>query len=237
MRRRTIVYIACSPHARAGVSTTARLLTDYHLLRQRTVEGFDIDPHEPFYGALFPESARVLDINDVKGQISLFDNLLVQNEVPKIVDVWHRSYKKFFAMVKDIGFFEEAEKRGVEPIILFQAGSSDAALTEALALRSTWPNLQMIIVHNEGTIPLGPHAHEILARYPAQGKFVIGPLDASVATILQDTNFSLSNFLITPPPDMSIVVRAVLKSWITPVLTQFLSSELRLTLENANYLD
>jgi hypothetical protein len=236
MRRRTIVYIACSPHARTGVSTTARLLTDYNLLQRRPVAGFDTDPHEPFYGAIFSKFVRMVDINDVKGQISLFDSLLVENEVPKIVDVWYRSYRKFFAMVKEIGFFEEARRVGVDPVVLFQADATGSALADAMALRVTWPDLRMIVVHNEGAAALGDHAHEILRHYPVGRKFVIAPLDPSVARFLQDTGFSLSSFLIAPPPDMSIVVRAALKAWMTPVFTQFLSYELRATLEDALYL-
>jgi hypothetical protein len=236
MRRRTIVYIACSPHARVGVSTTARLLTDYYLLQKRSVEAFDTDPYEPFYGPLFPQCVRMVDINEVKGQISLFDRLLVENELPKIVDVWHRSYKKFFSTVTEIGFFEEAHKIGLEPIILFHADPTDKALTEAAALSQIWPDLTITLVHNEGAVPLGPHAHEILSRYPTRGKFIIAPLDGSVAPILQDTNFSLSQFLLEPPSDMSIVVRAALKGWITRVFTQFQSCELRATLDDAVYL-
>lgn len=236
MRRRTFVFVACSAHPRTGVSTTARLLTDFYLSRQAPVEGFDTDPHEPRYGELFPDCVRVVDAGDIRGQISLFDRLLVHDEIPKIIDVWHRSYERFFTTVRDIGFIEEARRHGVEPILLFHVDPSEATLARAQALSAAWNDLTIVAVHNEGASPLGPQAHEILARYPAARKFVIAPLDAAVAKALDRSDLPLSRFLNAPPTDMSIVVRAALKSWLIPIFTQFQSFELRMDLENAEFL-
>jgi hypothetical protein len=236
MRRRTIVFIACSPHARTGVSTTARLLTDYYLSRNIDVVGFDADPHEPFYGDLFPSHVRPIDLNDVRGQIALFDSLLIDDERPKIVDVWHRSYDKFFTMIKEIRFIEEAVKVGLEPIFLYHVDPSERSLSGALTLYRTWSDASLIAVHNEGASPLGAEQHEILSYYPARGKFVIGPLNAPAAKVLRDPNFSITRFLTAPPSDMSIVVRAALKYWISSAFTQFQSFELRAALEGLDCL-
>jgi hypothetical protein len=236
MGRRTIVFIACSPHARTGVSTTARLLTDYYLSRQMVVKGFDADPHEPFYAELFPQHVGSIDVNDIKGQIALFDGLLLQDDTPKIVDVWHRSYDKFFATIKEIRFIEEAIRVGLEPIFLYHVDPTERSLAGALALHEAWGEIGIIAVNNEGAAPLGAQAHDILSRYPARGKFVIGALDTPVARILQDTDFSFTRFLAAPPSDMSIVVRAALKSWISSIFTQFQSFELRAALEGSEFL-
>ncbi len=236
MIRRTIVFIVCSPHARTGVSTTARLLTDFYVSRKIEVAGFDTDPHEPTYGALFGDLVRVVDATDIKGQISLFDRLLVHDEIPKVVDVWHRSYERFFSTVKDIGFIEEAHKHGVEPLILFHADATEAALASALTLSAAWRDLTMIAVNNEGAAPLGARAHEILARYPARRKFVVAALEGPIAKALQVPGFSLSRFLLAAPSDMSIVVRAGLKAWLAPIFIQFQNFEMRLRLESAEFL-
>ncbi|MBI3275478.1 MAG: hypothetical protein HYZ60_05960, partial [Methylocystis sp.] len=201
MRRRTIVFIVCSPHARTGVSTTARLLTDFYLARNQPVEGFDTDPHEPTYGPLFGDVVRVIDATDIRGQIALFDRLLVHDEIPKVVDVWHRSYERFFATVKDIGFIEEARRSGVEPVVLFHADATETALAGALALAAAWRDQTMIVVNNEGAAPLGAKAHEILARYPARRKFVIAALNGPIAKALEVPGFSLSRFLLAAPSD------------------------------------
>ncbi|WP_159726179.1 hypothetical protein [Methylosinus sp. Ce-a6] len=236
MSRRTLVFVACSPHPRSGVSTTARLLTDFYLSRRAEVEGFDTDPHAPRYHELFPDRTRVIDTADIRGQISLFDRLLVDDGIPKIVDVWQRSYDRFFTTVKDIGFVEEAHLRGVEPILLFHADQSDSSLASARALSAAWRDLPMVVVQNEGAAPLGPYAHETLGYYPSTRRFVVGPLDGAVAKILEQPNLSLSRVIVSPPPEMSIVIRAALKAWITPIFMQFRSFELRHELDGAQFL-
>jgi hypothetical protein len=236
MRRRTFVFVACSPHPRTGVSTTARLLTDFYLSRHAPVEGFDTDPHASRYAELFPTRVRAIDTSEIKGQISLFDRLLVNDDVPKIIDVWARSYDRFFSTVRDIGFIEEARHNGVEPIILFHVDPSQASLARALAINAAWRDVGMIIVHNEGASPLGEDAAAILSNYPATRKFVIAALDSAVARMLDRPDLSLSQFLLTPPTDMSIVVRAALKAWLTRIFTQFQSFELRQQLDGAEFL-
>ena len=75
-----------------------------------TVEGFDTDFREPLYAVLFPERRTSSTSATIKGQISLFDRLLVADETPKIVDVWHRSYERLFSTIAEIGFLEEARR-------------------------------------------------------------------------------------------------------------------------------
>ncbi|KAF2990578.1 hypothetical protein OGR47_01880 [Methylocystis sp. MJC1] len=236
MSRRTLIYFVCSPHSRTGVTTAARLLTDYYLSRGVPVEGFDTDSREPNYALRFPGVARVVDIGDVKGQISLFDRLLVADDAPKIVDVWSRSYDQLFATIAEIGFLEEARNAGVEPIILFQSDSSQTAASNARLLNTTWPNLWLTVIHNEGAAPLRAEALDILAHYPARGKLVIPKLESAIAAALDDVDVSLSTFLCAPPSHISIVVRAALKAWLLPIFTQFQSFEMRMNLQSSEFL-
>jgi hypothetical protein len=236
MRRRTLVYFVCSPHSRTGVTTAARLLTDYYLSRGVAVEGFDTDTREPCYAVLFPDLSRVVDVSDIRGQITLFDRLLVPNDTPKIVDVWSQYFDRFYSVIAEIGFLEEARRAGVEPIVLYQADASRSAANSARLLNVAWPLLWITVIHNEGAAPLGNRAYEILSAYPARGKFVIGKLDGPVAEWLEEQDLSLSGFLREPPASMSIVVRAALKNWILPIFTQFQSFELRLDLQSSKFL-
>ena len=236
MTRRTLVFFVCSPHSRTGVTTAARLLTDYYLSRNVRVEGFDTDSREPLYALFFPEITRVVNLDEVKGQISLFDRLLVADERPKIVDVWHRSYERLFATIAEIGFLEEARKLGVEPVVLFQTDATESAANSALVLKTTWPDLTMSVIHNRSASPLGRNSLTILARYPASGKFVIPRLEAPIAQALDDVDLSLSRLIKEPPSGMSVVVRAALKAWLLPIFTQFQSFELRLELQSSECL-
>ena len=236
MSRRTLVFFVCSPHGRTGVTTAARLLTDYYLSRGVPVEGFDTDPREPTYALRFPQFARVVDLDDIRGQISLFDRLLVADDTPKVVDVWSRSFDQLFSTIAEIGFLDEARRAGVEPIVLFQTDSSHTAASNARLLTTTWPDLWLTAIHNEVAAPLAPDPQGVLANYPTRGKLVIPRLESAIARALDDADLSLSDFLHQPPPRMSIVVRAALKGWLLPIFTQFQSFELRLSLQSSRFL-
>ena len=53
---------------------------------------------------------------------------------------------------------------------------------------------------------------------------------------LEAPSLSLSYFLIDPSPDMSLVVRAGLRTWLQPIFSQFRAFELRHSLDGASFL-
>ena len=236
MERSTRVYICCSPHKRTGTTTTARLLTDYFIVSRKDVLGFDTDPHEPDYGARFPSAVTVVDAERIQGQVAMFDRLLVHDDTPKIVDVWHRSYEAFLETVDQIGFMEEARRTMIRPIALFHADASAASLAAAQALARRWPELLMVVVTNKGAAPLGQDGVDILAQFPSARRFVIGALDASSRMAFEAPGFSMSAFLRSPPSDLSIVVGTALRAWVAPIFTQFRTFELQIAMEAAQFL-
>jgi hypothetical protein len=236
MSRRTLVYFVCSPHSRTGVTTTARLITDYYLSRGIEVDCYDTDSREPSYALRYPDLSKVVDIFGIQGQIALFDPLLVPDERPKVVDVWSRSYDEFFAAIAEIGFLEEAARRGVEPIVFYQSDASAMAASNARLLTTTWPNLRVTVVHNEGASPLGMQARGLLAAYQARGKLVIPRLDRLIARELDGLDLSFSHLLRDSPTAMSGAVQAALKGWLAPIFTQLQSFELRIHLQSSQFL-
>lgn len=236
MKRRTFVYIVCSPSPRVGVSMTARLLGDYFFHKGRAFVGFDCDPHESPFAHRFPHDVNVTDLSVIQGQISLFDRLLVHDETPKIVDVWNRVFTQFFSITREVGFIEEARRLGVEPVLLYVADDTLGGLDTAVQLNRQWPDVMMTIVNNEGAAPLGKGVHTILDRYPSERTFLIPPLDPIVQRTIDRAGFSLSRFLLAPPSDMSIVVRTALRVWLGRVFAQFHAFELRIAMEDTEYL-
>jgi hypothetical protein len=230
------VYICCSPHKRTGATTTARLLSDYFIANGRNFTGFDTDPQEPDYGARFPQAVALVDAAKVQGQVAMFDRLLVHDETPKIVDVRHRSYDRFLETIDEIGFMDEARTALVQPILLFHADATEESLVASLALARRWPDLCLVIVTNKGAAPLGYDALDILAQFPSPRRFVIGSLDPTSRARLEASDFSLSHFLLTPPSDMSIVIRTGLRAWISPIFAQFQTFEVRMAMEGAQFL-
>lgn len=233
MKTRTVVFIVCSPAGRVGKSMVARLLGDYFLASNRSFLGFDTDPHEPVLAARFPEQVIVSDLTTVQGQMALIDPLLVNDETPKIIDLWHRSMEVFFSLLDQTDFIAEAVNVGVEPVFFFIADASTRSLDAATRLAARYPNQQMIVVENAGGAPL---SRDQLARYPASRIFKVGAIDPVLRQAIEDSAFSLSRFMLAPPSSMSIVVRSGLRDWLGRIFSQLRSFELRLALEQAEHL-
>jgi hypothetical protein len=124
----------------------------------------------------------------------------------------------------------------VQPILLFHADATEESLVASLALARRWPDLCLVIVTNKGAAPLGYDALDILAQFPSPRRFVIGSLDPTSRARLEASDFSLSHFLLTPPSDMSIVIRTGLRAWISPIFAQFQTFEVRMAMEGAQFL-
>jgi hypothetical protein len=233
---KTFAFICCSPHGRVGTSTTARLLSDYFLATRRTFLGFDADPHVPAYAPRFGAKVRNVDLSLVQGQIALIDRLLVADGEPKIIDLWSRAYDRFFNLVQEIGFIEEARAKGVEPIVLFHADASEASASAAYRLAERFPGVETLLVHNDGAAPLGDDVREILGLYPPHRRVKIRALDLPLRRAIEPSDLSLSYFLIESPPNMSLVVRSGLRAWLAPIFSQFHAFELRHSLDGAAFL-
>jgi hypothetical protein len=235
MKNQTLVFIVCSPIGRAGKTLTARLLGDYFLLSGRTFVGFDTDAHEPSFAARFPQEVVVSDLNTIQGQMALIDPLLVADGVPKIVDLWHRSLEGFFTLLDKTEFIAEARKLSIEPVLFYVADGSPRSIETAGWLSSRYPDLQIVIVINGGGAA-DLEGREELGRYPVGRSFKIAALDPVLRQTIEEPGFSLSRFMLMPPANMSIVVRAGLREWLWRIFSQFKSFELRMTLAETEHL-
>lgn len=227
-------FISCSPFGRVGVSTTARLLMDYFAYTGRDALVFDTDLHERPMALRFPDAAPI-DIGSVHGQMALFDRMLADDGWLKIVDVSNRCFETFFSVADKIGFFDEAKARGVEIFALFHVDGSHGSIREARRIAAQWPSVELVIVEKIGATgeELNP---EIRDLYPAGASLLVRALDPVLRRVVEDPDFSCVNFMIEPPEDMSIVVRAALRAWIGPVFEQLKVLELRMALRGSAFL-
>jgi Mrp family chromosome partitioning ATPase len=111
MSRPTHVYIVASPRPRTGKTLLARALIEFFRTDERPVAGFDLDTMDPMLARILPQFARHADINDTRGQVALFDELIVDDEKPKVVDVSAHAYETFFDLMEQIDFATEAPRR------------------------------------------------------------------------------------------------------------------------------
>jgi hypothetical protein len=224
-RRRTPVALVCSPQTQAGTTLTARLLLDYVLSGFEPALGFDTNRHEPGLAAVFPRCTTVADLASTRGQMALFDTLIVGDGVPKVIDLWHVSYWLFFQRAADLGFFEEAWSRGIEPLILLHTDRKKRFVDEAGALLARWPGLDVVLVHNRGLTDLrdGPRAHP--AAHLAERPLIVPKLDAIVLRILEEPEIRVHRVMRATQPDGNIDLQQKIGD-LAPIFDQFRLVEL-----------
>ena len=229
-------FIVCAPNPRAGVTTTARLLAEWRLYNGDPVAIFDTDPDFAPHTRLFRPHARTADLATVDGQMALFDGLLADDGATHIADIWCRSYRRFVELAREIGFFAEAARQGAEMHLVFAADASDGSLAEAWDLHERFPETRLLIAINEGRVALGEHALGRLASFPTTQGFSFPALDPVVTSVLDGFNGRLSRFIDNPPEDLSIVVRARMRDWVTRAFVQFRAFDVRRAFEATSLL-
>jgi hypothetical protein len=142
------LYIVASPRPRVGKTLLARLLMEYFLDNGRPLVGYDLNPREPTLAGRFPKLVWPVDIGEIRGQMELFDRLLADTASTKVIDVGYGPFEQFFGVIGDIGFAQEARRRGTDAIVLFL---TDQAITTVRIYSELQLRVPAIFqpVHNE----------------------------------------------------------------------------------------
>ena len=168
--------------------------------------------------------------------MALFDGLLADDGATRIADIWCRSYRRFVDLAGEIGFFAEAARRGTDTHIVFAADGSDGSLAEAWALHERFPDTRLLIAVNGARVPPGDHTLGRLASFPTTQGFSFPALDPFAASVLDGFNGRLARFIDNPPEDLSIVVRARMRDWVTRAFVQFRAFDVRRAFEATSLL-
>jgi hypothetical protein len=224
MPQNTPLYIVASQHPRVGKTLLSRLLIEYLRLSGRPVVGYDLDPREPTFATYFPNLAWTVDIAETKGQVALFDRMIADNWRSTVIDLGYGLSDQFFAVMAEIGFEQEAQRRGIEPIVLFITDSAPTTARSYAALRQRLRQTTFVPVHNEATsfmfIPQdfpSTRADCGLIRIPRLSPIVRGVIDRP--------GFSFGAYMSKQPGGPTEV-----HSWIGNIFAQFRGLELRVIL-------
>jgi len=218
--RRTPVYIICSPRPAVGKTLIARALTEFLLLQRGAVIAFDLNLREPSLLNYLPAVTETALISDTFGQMALMDRLIVNDGVPKVVDLGFHAFDDFFKIIAEIGLMKEADRRGVDPIVLFIPDRDRSSSMAWAMLRETFPNAALVPVENEhvlwGPLPQG---------FGRVRPFRIAALPAFLKSIIGRLNFSFTHYLRTNKDQSS-----ELHQWVRNNYTRFRELELNLIL-------
>jgi hypothetical protein len=229
MSFRNSVIIVASPRPRVGKTLLARLLIDYHLQEGRSVRGFDLNSGENTLSEFLPGHASSSAIGDIKGQMALFDRLIVGDDTSKIVDLGHESFEAFFALADRIDFAGEARMRGIAPAILFVLTPDHTSVEAYRSLRKRFPRATLTPVHNEmlgsaqyrdkyDLIGSGATVAHLAMLAPAFRKYVDKP------------PFSFADSQRVAAFNTPLAVNIELQRWLRKVYLEFREIDLRLLL-------
>jgi hypothetical protein len=139
MAQQAPLYIIASPRPRVGKTLIARLMIEFLHSGGRAVTGYDLDPREPALAGRFPQLVSAVDISETLGQMALFDRLLATAPRTVVIDLGYAQFDTFFAVMTEIGFVREAQRRGIEPVILFVSDTAPATARAYAELRRQVP--------------------------------------------------------------------------------------------------
>jgi hypothetical protein len=206
---RTPVYIVCSPRPHVGKTLVSRLLTEYLDLENRYTTAFDINLNEPSLLDYLPKLTETATIDETFGQMQLMDRLIVNDGAPKVIDLGFHAFDSFFKIAAEIGFAKEAERRGVQLIIMFIPDRDRTSQRAWTMLQDNFKGAPVVPINNEqvllGEVPRWIGPVEVLD---------IAVLPGFLKTYINRQNFSFTGFLRTSPDKSSELYQWTLNCFV-----------------------
>ncbi len=216
----TPLYIVCSPSRCVGKTLVSRLLAEFYTLDDRPVATFDLADEGPQLADYLPDVTEIADIGDTGGQMAFFDRLIAEHDGATIIDVSHRAFEDFFTVVHKIGFFEEARRRRIEPLILYLVDPDPKSAKAYATLRHWFKDASLLRVRNQ------IEAGQPRDRDAPPAALEIPPLAFSLRALIDRQSFSFSGYWHATPPDPPDALEDELRDWVEHVFLQLRDLEL-----------
>jgi hypothetical protein len=216
----TAIYIICSPRPRVGKTLLARLLTEYLKASHRDVIAFDLSSNEPSLLDYLPQQTETAQVRDTFGQMQLMDRLIVDDGIPKVLDVDAAAFEGFFKLFLEIGFLKEASRQRVAPMVMFVLDQDSSSKRAYTMLERAVPANAFVAINNEAVL-YGEVPPWVRARRMVEIKLLPEFLKGYIAK----TAFSFSAFARSKSNSSS-----ELYDWIRGIYLHFREIELSLML-------
>lgn len=216
------LYIVTSPRPRVGKTLIARLLFEFLDATGRQPVGYDLNPREPAFAGRFSDRVATVDIANTRGEMALFDRLIAPADRATVIDLGYAAFEKFFAVSAEIGFVRAAQRRLIQPVVLFVADPTPSTTRAYAELQQKAAAVSLVPVHNEAAA-VTIATHDYPARRHEYGMLRVPLLSTMVRGAVDRPSFSFAAYLQTPESGPT-----ELHSWVDVVFTEFRSLELRL---------
>jgi hypothetical protein len=225
MSRQKALYIVCSPRQRVGKTLVARALTEFILADGRSAIAFDVNPNNTALYGFLPRYTARADIDSTRGQMALFDELIAEDGVAKIIDLGDQAFEKFFTLISQIGLTEEARRRGIDVVTLFIADPDPRSAKSYGQTYGAFPQMALVPVHNEFIANMQDYMGNFPSPIPGERPVRFPVLSPFLKSVVDRPAFSFDDYL-----ERHTGSRTELHEWIDRVFVEFRELELRLLL-------
>jgi hypothetical protein len=227
----TPLFVVASPRPRTGKTFLARLVVDFLRLDGDAVNAFDLNPIDGSLADLLPHHASRAEIGSTHGQMALFDRLIAEGGVPKVIDLGSDSFARFFQVLEEIDFLPEAARHSVEPVIFYCADPHPASSQAYCRLRGALPEVLIVPVFNDAIAK----GRKLRDQFPfiraAAVPLQIPVLPPTLKLHAGQRGRSFKEFHGKTPAEIPAGPAAELRAWTRRVFLELRELELRLLLE------
>jgi hypothetical protein len=227
MPRPKSIYIVCSPRQRVGKTLIARVLTEFILADGRSAVAFDLNPNNAALYGFLPRYAALADLSTTRGQMALFDELISEDEVTKVIDLGDESFEKFFTLLRQLGLVDEARRRGIEVVTLFIGDPDPRSAHSYTDLRRSFFRMALVPVYNEQIASVQNYMENFPNPVAGERAVRIPVLSPFLKSIVDKPGFSFDDYL-----ERQTGMRTELHEWIEQTFVEFRELELRLLLRD-----
>lgn len=227
----TAVFIVASPRPGTGKTFLARLVADFLSIDGGPLEAFELSPGDVSLADQLPGRTAQSDLESTQAQMRLFDRLILADGVAKVVDVGHASFPRFFSLMDEIGFAEEARRRGLEVIVLYAVDPHPNSEKAFSILQTRIPAMILVPVFNEAILKGRKLRDQYPVTRPSAVPVQIPLLPPALRDHAERSGHSFADFHSQLPAPVPIGPAFELRSWTKRAFLEFRELELRLLME------
>jgi len=232
--RPTYLFIVCSAHPRVGKTLTARLLVEFQHANGRPVAAFDLGSDGPALTEFLPAFSTPASIDEIAGQMALFEQIISADEVPKVVDVGQRALASLFMIMRGINFEEEANRRLIKPIVLFVAAPDDVSARAYAILYEQFQTFGFTLINNEHVVQGCDLATLSPPSFAGMPTLVVPELSADLQAWCDQRPCSFADLHRSGPDVLSEELWGELDAWLRRCFGQLHEWELAMTTSDIN---
>jgi hypothetical protein len=223
---RTPLYIVCSLRRSVGKTLLSRMVVEFLLINDRPVAAFDLGEEEPQLTDYLPECTTLAKIGDTQEQMAFFDRLLADSGATKVIDLSPGVFGDFFVVVQKIGFFEEARRNGIEPIMLFLVDPHPKTAKAYAILQRWFTGGSLLPIRNPFASGRAPFGENFRNRTGIPVAAEIPILSPALQRVVDQYSFSFTEFWRATPGMLPERLDDELRAWMKRVFLQISEIEL-----------